>query len=396
VWLNAAMAGEADASMARGESSSHVDQALRRAAQAEANLTRLRNRKSVRAALVVADAVGRVRRRLRPGVRENAPRAPAAADRIASDRSDLRAGSARPSGDRSALVPVVVMSRGRSGSTILMQLLATSPLVAFERVYPFERRYLTYMLRWALLLGESTDPTADWDGNTVMGRTQPMRPMPFRNRPLMERAPSQPPLPHVVFRCGWQAVSDRMREAGPRLLDRQPNGGGGREPICYAEKAANWVPDELSAMGVEHRRIDLVRDPRDVFISILSFNEQRNSMRFGFTENDTPMTYARRLARSEAARFREIRQLRSNANHLVVRYEELIGNMDAEANRIGGFLDVELDPPAALAASQRYTEHVTSSSIEASINRWRTMDPQLLGVFAEELGDAGAPFGYRV
>ena len=39
----------------------------------------------------------------------------------------------------------------------MMQLLGTSPQILFDRVYPFEVRYLTYQLRWAHMLAQKPE-----------------------------------------------------------------------------------------------------------------------------------------------------------------------------------------------------------------------------------------------
>lgn len=57
------------------------------------------------------------------------------------------------------LTAVQVAGFGRSGGTALMSLLAAAPRVAFDRAYPFEHRYLTYLAKLALLL-ERQDPRA--------------------------------------------------------------------------------------------------------------------------------------------------------------------------------------------------------------------------------------------
>src|SRR5438045_1003360 len=51
------------------------------------------------------------------------------------------------------LTPILVAGSGRSGTTMLMALLGTDPRVAFDRVYPFENRYLTYLAKFAVLSG---------------------------------------------------------------------------------------------------------------------------------------------------------------------------------------------------------------------------------------------------
>jgi len=50
-----------------------------------------------------------------------------------------------------SLTPILVDGYGRSGTTALMTLLGSDPRVVFDRRYPFENRYLTYLAKFALL-----------------------------------------------------------------------------------------------------------------------------------------------------------------------------------------------------------------------------------------------------
>jgi hypothetical protein len=359
-----------------------VDREKRRAELAEQRLDQVRNRRSVRLALRLAERTKSLRGRPQVATLPTADQA-----------GEPSAGLTTKDEVPQALIPILVLSPGRSGSTLLMQLLATSDLIAFERAYPFERRYLTYMLRWALLLEESNDPTPDWDPNRVMNRTLPMRAMPFRDRPLIARATQFPPLWQDAFEAGWSAVSKRMIASLPAIVgDRQ-----GIEPRYYAEKAPRWVRDDLRRIDYDHRIIYLIRDPRDVYMSILSFNERRGASGFGFLDTDTPETYARRFARAEAARFADITAQGSSSAHIVIRYESLVSEPHVEAARIGELLGVRLDPDAALRLSQQYSGHATSKSTDDSLGRWRTaMSAEVKAIFADEMGDSGTPFGYSV
>src|SRR5437773_2083190 len=62
-----------------------------------------------------------------------------------------------------SLKPLLVLFSGRSGSTLLMQLLGTSQQIVFDRVYPFEVRYLTYLLRWAQMLEQEYEEQEKWN-----------------------------------------------------------------------------------------------------------------------------------------------------------------------------------------------------------------------------------------
>src|SRR5260370_4648460 len=50
------------------------------------------------------------------------------------------------------MTPILLCGQGRSGTTGLMKLLASSDAVFCDQVYPFEKRYLTYIAKLAHLL----------------------------------------------------------------------------------------------------------------------------------------------------------------------------------------------------------------------------------------------------
>ena len=49
------------------------------------------------------------------------------------------------------IIPLLLRSFGRTGTTVVMQLLGTSPNVLFDRVYPFEHRLLAYAARLGMV-----------------------------------------------------------------------------------------------------------------------------------------------------------------------------------------------------------------------------------------------------
>jgi hypothetical protein len=79
----------------------------------------------------------------------------------------------------------------------------------------------------------------------------------------------------------------------------------------------------------------------------------------------------------------------------VVRYEDLVLNLDAEARRLGDVLGVELDPAAVAADEKMRMTHVSAATPEASVGRWRReMDPQLVKRFNDELGTELEALGF--
>jgi len=70
-----------------------------------------------------------------------------------------------------------------------------------------------------------------------------------------------------------------------------------------------------------------------------------------------------------------------------VRYEHLVLNLEEEARRLEQILGVGFDPAAVTADQKMRATHVSASTPEASVGRWRReMDPKLLKRFNDELG----------
>src|SRR5438270_10648355 len=51
-----------------------------------------------------------------------------------------------------ALTPILIAGGGRSGSTALMALLGSDPRVVFYREFPYESRYLTYLVKFTQII----------------------------------------------------------------------------------------------------------------------------------------------------------------------------------------------------------------------------------------------------
>ena len=157
-----------------------------------------------------------------------------------------------------ALSPILVASSGRSGTTALMSLLGTDPRVAYDRIYPFENRYLTYYAKFAVVASrpvpaypEPLDAMMDFDGNTLGPPPWPIEPP----AGISFAAPSTPDL----LRGLWSVLAEQL----PTFTH-------------YAEKVPAWMP-ALVRTAFPCTTIYLMRDPRDVYLSSVAFNRSRGS-----------------------------------------------------------------------------------------------------------------------
>jgi hypothetical protein len=253
------------------------------------------------------------------------------------------------------LTPVLIrMMEGRVGSTLLMQLLGTSPEVAFDRTYPFENSYLTYFVK---LMGQTASPAPDgWTMEQLLYGDARLAGFPFTTESIDRAAFAGHGLAAL-----WQAFTQSVAEAaeaegGPRLL--------------YAEKYWGDVTPVLSA-GLAPVVIDMVRDPRDTVASIRAFNAKRGREGFGRAQAPDDQSHLRRLVMGMNLRLSEF-ETPLPVPHLLVRYEDLSTDLPGQAARLSSLLGTELSADLVTANRPAMAHHTTSPSVAASIGRWTT------------------------
>lgn len=279
----------------------------------------------------------------------------------------------------SLLEAVLVRGRGRSGTTMLMGLLATAPTLVTETTYPAESRYLGYLQRVADVVAAPWQE-GDWTADEMMGRQHgPVGPMPFPvsvvDRDELRR--------RALFGL-WSAFGTAARSAAPGPLTH------------YAEKYHDSAVTLLDA-GIPVRQLRLIRDPRDAFVSVGAFNERRGFAAFGRQEGQSDEAYldvfVGWVRHDEATIDRDVE---AGAPTLVVRYEDLIVAPAAEAARIGSWLGLELDVEAVTAGRGGAAHHITApSGVDGSVGRWRDeLAPELADRLGAELAPVLARYGY--
>jgi len=291
----------------------------------------------------------------------------------------------RRSQDRNLIEPLLVLGDGRSGTTLLMQLLGTSPQIAFDRLYPFENRYLTYLVRWASLLGEKWQPDGDWDA--VKAFEPPggvVGPLPFQDTPLWDGQELWP----RCFAAAWREFSDALLMPSMKQCEAAV--------LYYAEKSPFWMPQYLR-QAMPFKAIVLVRDPRDVFLSINAFNRKRGISGFNRFDEDDDWTFARRFTRSYKKNFKTLLEEAAASYGTMVKYEQLAINLEEETERLGQWLGVTLDARTVEKKRSNYDYHMTSKNPGESVARWRReMSPELAEFFRDEIGQELLQLGYDV
>ena len=267
---------------------------------------------------------------------------------------------------------------GRVGSTLLMQLLASSPEVVLDRRYPHgEYRYLSYCVRAASFLTAPWRPDID-PGVTELffGEEGRFGPLPFDPGSL-DRAD----LELRVRSQLWSAF-------GASMLARQP---GAR---CYAEKLA--VPATLVIdAGIPLRLIDVVRDPRDVLVSIRAFTAATGVDGFGRRPGEPEEDYLPRFVTTFADRLDEMAGSAPSIDRVTLCYETFVSDPDGTAALLGDWLGVSLDPTVYTRSRAEIAHHLTTDSVDESIGRWRRELPAgEADQIWDALGSRLEPLGY--
>ncbi len=287
---------------------------------------------------------------------------------------------------RSILKPLLVLGAGRSGTTLLMQLLGSSSQILFDRVYPFEVRYLTYLLRWALVLEHEWQPGSSWDPTESF--TPPdgrIGPFPYVTAQLWDRR-------ELWTRCFAATWREFSRIAGAKAYTGDATV---LPPLYYAEKIPFWVPAYLRPV-IPYNVILLVRDPRDLFLSITAFDKKRGFPGFTRRVDDDDWTFAERFVTLCRERFRIQREEAVLRRSILVKYEDLAVELESEAERLSQWLGVKLDAGAVENQAPHLAHHMTSGSLRESVERWRRELPAPLNrFFVQELREELQHFGYE-
>jgi len=302
--------------------------------------------------------------------------------------------------DRSSeapLTPLLVDGSGRDGTTLMMQLLGTAAEIAFDRTYPYEQRYFSYLLHWSRLPTRQGWDAERWNLDSLAHSNaleweSVVGPIPWEERSLITGS-GETEVWRELFDLAWGAFSRRAREAVRSRL------GDEELPIrFYAQKnAGSWtLPFERLP---DLRVVCLLRDPRDTWISSVSFHERRAAEGDAFLpvpEGGSVEDVLDEFLGDQKKRLRWLTTAEAELGAPIVRYENLVADLASEAGRLGDWLGLELDAEAVLRRRGEYSSHITSASTEKSVGRWRgEMSEDLAARFWREMGDELAELGYE-
>jgi hypothetical protein len=246
------------------------------------------------------------------------------------------------------------MLHGRVGSTLLMQLLASSEEVACERVMPYERRYLAHFQEIASA----------------------------RHIPWPSTANSCVDLDDLAKRSLgslWEAFSAAVAGQARRRI-----------PRYYAEKSLVDL-QRIAEAGIPFQILDVVRDPRDIYVSARAMARRLGQSAFGIHPGEPEPLNMALFLNDIAVRLQSIGSAIGDVEPVLVRYEDMIDDLPGLATRLGRNYGVTFEPAAVVPPGA----HATSVCPSASVGRWRQeLDPEQAALMTKALAEPLRRFGY--
>jgi hypothetical protein len=301
--------------------------------------------------------------------------------------------------DDSAMIqPLLVRTIGRTGSTWFMRILGQHPRIATYRPFEFESRagmYWVHVFR-ALSAPKSylqpliaTDPFGRW----WLG-------------PETMAAPPYIPDPEVLKFLGATCIRSLAAFCQQQLdqLYRAVAAAVGCPAASYfAEKYVPdpAVPQMLWEWYPKAKEVILVRDPRDIFCSIESFNAKRGYLAFARDQVTNEIEYSRKLIQG-THRLLRTWKARPTAVHLL-RYEDLVREPARTLTTLLHYLEIDSGAEVVDGILQRASlettamnQHRTSRTAADSIGRWqRELPANLRDLFVSECAETLAQLGYQ-
>lgn len=255
------------------------------------------------------------------------------------------------------LEPLLVrLIEGRSGSTALMHLLSTSSLVYLNRGYPYEQQYCSYLVKLLAPLSPSFPKTSARDMRALIeGESSQIGPIPFYLSGVDPTA-----LYLRTLHGAWRSFSESVA---------MPDNA---KPRYCAEKFWGLSTRHLVEANLPIHVIHLLRDPRDIAVSVRAFDQKRGFFGFGRFPTEDWNSYLLRLMESMKKQFAFMQEdYDLGVDCKVVQYGDLATNLPFVANQLSRWLSINLETEG-LTQTDWYAQHVTTAQPVDSVGKWRT------------------------
>jgi hypothetical protein len=315
------------------------------------------------------------------------------------------------SGFQPKLRPLIVMCPGRSGSTYLMKLLAAHPEVVVFRRFPYESAPARYWMHMLRVLAQPANLLESTDTDTFSGRRWSIGANPFHDDRVYEQQPLADWFGGTHFE-ELAAFSQRNVDEWYTTLARQQVQP---DATFFAEKHMwpDHLPRLMHELYPEAREVFLVRDFRDMALSILAFDRKRGFPGFRRPDGVSDIEYVRGVLRQMTLGLVGAWRERGEEAHLV-RYEDLVADAGGTLTALLAHLGLDSSPPTVESVvahgaapvldlpgssfePSELEAHRTTPDLAASVGRFREeADKEFLAASEEAFGEALEAFGYLV
>ena len=268
--------------------------------------------------------------------------------------------------------PLMVTTLGRTGSTILMKVLATHPDVVACPPFEHEPRVATYWLGVMTTLTDPVsyrrqiNPTGSLDRTWWAGKEPPL---PRRSKDAR--------LTHWLDVDAVSQIAEFCQSRIEAVYREIAAGAGTPAPRFFAEKyRADRIPELMWELYPRAREVILVRDFRDMVASMFAYNVKRGREGFRRDRFDDDAQYVVKQIKESVAAMARAWEARHDSAHLI-RYEDLVLDPENTIASLLRYLGLNAGThadamAAALSARDPESEwHRTTPDPRASIGRWR-------------------------
>ncbi len=271
--------------------------------------------------------------------------------------------------------PLTLTCLGRTGTTWVMGMLAAHPQIAVYRRFPYESSTAKYWMQMLKVLAEPSN------------MVQSSHPDTFHNdiwrvghNPYYDDAIASNPTHNAWFGRSYverlAAFSQQSIEDWYRTLAETQ---GQESPLYFAEKHLwpNYIPVLMRELYPRAKEIFLVRDFRDMALSIMAFDAKRGWAGFGRREGTTDEQYLQEVLRPAALSMANSWRTRGSSSHLV-RYEDMVLQPRSTLSALLEYLELDASPDLvdslleqASMETDQVRRHRTTRDPRESIGRWR-------------------------
>jgi hypothetical protein len=307
------------------------------------------------------------------------------------------------------LQPLMLTCLGRTGSTWVMKLLTSHPEIVVYRRFPYESAPAKYWLHMLRVLSDPSNFLESADADSFHNELHWVGQNPYWEESVFE----QPALENWSARTYVERLAAFCQTNIDDWYLTLARNQRQTAPVYFAEKHMwpNFLPVVTWELYPAAREVFLVRDPRDMALSIMAFDERRGFTGFGRPAGATDEDYLRGEVRQMAHDLRKSWIARRERAHLL-RYEDLVFQpeetltalveylgLDASPPMIAQMLELGAQPvpdlPGTSYDTSMVSQHRTSEDLERSIGRWeRERDGRFAELCDEVFGEVLDDFGY--